>query len=33
VLVSKDKPEGFSFDAAPEKSIHYTGEAVDVKLK
>jgi alpha-D-xyloside xylohydrolase len=33
VLVSKDKAVGFSFDATPVKSVHYTGEAVDVKLK
>jgi hypothetical protein len=33
VRVSKDKPVGFSFDATPVKSIHYAGEAVDVKLK
>jgi alpha-D-xyloside xylohydrolase len=33
VLVSKDKPVGFSFDATPVKSVHYTGESVDVKLK
>jgi alpha-D-xyloside xylohydrolase len=33
VLVSKDKATGFSFDAVPVKSIHYAGEAVDVKLK
>jgi alpha-D-xyloside xylohydrolase len=33
VLVTKDKPVGFSFDAAPVKSIHYSGESVDVKLR
>jgi alpha-D-xyloside xylohydrolase len=33
VLVSKEKPVGFSFDATPVKSIHYTGEAVQVKLR
>ncbi|HUB79950.1 MAG TPA: TIM-barrel domain-containing protein [Bryobacteraceae bacterium] len=33
VLVSKEKPVGFSFDATPVKSVHYTGEPVDVKLR
>lgn len=33
VLVSKDRPVGFSFDVTPVKSIHYAGEAVQVKLK
>jgi alpha-D-xyloside xylohydrolase len=33
VLVSKDKPVGFSFDATPAKSVHYAGEAVELKLK
>ena len=33
VLVSKDKPVGFSFDATPVKSVHYTGDSVDVKLR
>jgi len=33
VLVTKDKPVGVSFDAAPVKSVHYAGESVDVKLK
>ena len=33
VLVAKDKAVGFSFDAVPVKSIHYVGEAVDVKVK
>ncbi|MEI9973645.1 MAG: TIM-barrel domain-containing protein [Ignavibacteriota bacterium] len=33
VLVSKEKPVGFSFDATPAKSVHYTGESVSVKLK
>ena len=33
VLVSKDKPVGFSFDATPVKSVHYTGDAVEVKVR
>ena len=33
VLVAKDKAVAFGFDAAPVKSIHYLGEAVDVKLR
>jgi len=33
VLVSKDKPVGFSFDATPVKSVHYRGETVEVKLR
>ena len=33
VLCSKDKPTGFRFEAAPAKSAHYTGEAVDLKVR
>ena len=33
VLVSKDKAVGFSFDAMAVKSVRYTGEAVDVKVR
>jgi alpha-D-xyloside xylohydrolase len=31
VFVSKDKPAGFSFDAKPDQTIVYNGDAVDVK--
>jgi alpha-D-xyloside xylohydrolase len=33
VLVSKEKAMGFSFDAAAVKSVRYTGQAVDVKVR
>jgi alpha-D-xyloside xylohydrolase len=33
VLVSKDKPVAFSFAESPAKSVHYTGDAVEVKLR
>jgi alpha-D-xyloside xylohydrolase len=32
VLVSKDKPVGFAFDAKADKTVHYHGTAVDLKL-
>jgi alpha-D-xyloside xylohydrolase len=31
IFVSKDHPVGFAFDAKADKSVNYTGEAVDVK--
>jgi alpha-D-xyloside xylohydrolase len=32
VLVAKDKPVGFSFTPKADKSVHYEGTALDVKL-
>jgi hypothetical protein len=32
VLVSKQKPAGFSFTTKPDKSVHYQGKAVEVKF-
>jgi alpha-D-xyloside xylohydrolase len=32
IVVSKDNPVGFSFDPKPDKTVHYDGAAVDVKL-
>ena len=32
VVVSRDKPVGFSFAPKADKSAHYDGTAVDVKL-
>lgn len=32
VVVSKDKPVGFSFSPKVDKSVRYDGSAVDVKL-
>jgi alpha-D-xyloside xylohydrolase len=33
VLVTKDKPVGFSFTPKPDKSVHYQGNAVKVKFE
>jgi alpha-D-xyloside xylohydrolase len=32
IFVSKDKPVGFSFDAKPDRSVRYSGQAVSVKM-
>ena len=33
VLVSKAKPAGFSFTPAPDRTVRYTGSAVDVAMR
>ena len=33
VIVSKNKPVGFSFTPRPDRTVHYGGDAVEVRLR